>query len=425
MAGSAALSSAEVTQALLQLEDAPAAKKTPAYNALLAQILAQSAGDVLAANLCAYVQSLLGDSVGIVASRPLLASFADSFRTIADPDVKIHVGTHAVQAMAPKVVSYEDQDSSIKKALADAYEQNEDYTSSAKTLQTITLDSSQRAVSDDDKAAIWIRITRCYLEDEDPTNALIYLNRVKNVIHDVTDTQTRLLFQLSQARISDSQRNFLEASNSYLNLSVEPIVDEDERLQALSAAITCAVLAPAGPKRARQLARLYKDDRAAQVDEFAILEKIFLDRVLDPHEVRAFGLKLKPHQMAKTSDGSTVLDKAVLEHNLLGVSRLYSNIGVSELGSMLGVDADKAEGYAAQMIEQRRLAGYIDQIDGVIYFDGDLAHPDAGRNAVGAVGAKELRLWDANVQGLAEEVEKVTTMIQTEQPDFYAMHMVA
>lgn len=425
MAGSGLLSEAEVTQALLRLEDVPVAQKTSGYNGLLGQILAQSPPDTLATNLIAYVQSILGDSVGIVASRPLLASFADRYATISDADVKIEVGTEAVQAMAPKVVSYEEQDSSIKKTLADAYEQNEDYTSSAKTLQTITLDSSQRAVSEDDKAAIWIRITRCYLEEEDPTNALTYLNRVKNVIHDVQNTQTRLLFQLSQARISDSQRHFLDASNSYLNLSQEPLIDEEERLQALSAAITCAVLAPAGPKRARQLARLYKDDRATHVDEYAILEKIFLDRVLDPHEVRAFGEKLKPHQMAKTADGSTVLDKAVLEHNLLGVSRLYGNIGVSELGVMLGVDAEKAEGYAAQMIEQGRLAGYIDQIDGVIYFEGDAAHVEGGRNGVGAVGAKELRMWDVNVQGLAEEVERVTTMIQNEQPEFYALHMAA
>lgn len=205
------------------------------------------------------------------------------------------------------------------------------------------------------------------------------------------------------------------------------MIDEDERLQTLSAAITCAVLAPAGPKRARQLARLYKDDRAQQVEEHSILEKIFLDRVLSSAEVKAFAEKLSPHQMAKTADGSTVLDKAVLEHNLLAASRLYSNIYTKDLGTMLGVDAEKSEVYAAQMIEQGRLAGYIDQIDGLIYFEGE-SHAEGtakqGSNGASAVGAKELRLWDANVQSLAEEVEKVTTMIQNQHPGFYAQHMV-
>lgn len=423
------LASADVTEALLGLEDAPASRRAQDYNDLLHNIISTSAPDTLATNLIAYAESILGESVGIVASRPLLANFVERLRQVPDPDVRIEVGTHTVGALQPKVVSYEEQDTQVKFMLADAYEENEDYIDSAKVLQTITLDSSQRAISPDDKARVWIRITRCYLEVDDPTNAVTYLNRIKNVIFSVTDQATRLQFQLSQARISDSQRNFLDASSSYLNISNEPDIDEGERLQALSAAITCAVLAPAGPKRARQLARLYKDERAAQVEEHGILEKIFLDRLLKPAEVKAFEEKLQAHQKALTSDGSTVLEKAVLEHNLLAASRLYGNISTQGLGNLLGVNADKAEEYAALMMEQGRLVGYIDQIDGLIFFErqgeaqaeGQLKQAGAG---VGAVGSKELRMWDANVQGLAEEVERVTTMIQNEHPEFYAQHMV-
>ena len=407
-----------VTDRLLALEDAPASKKATGYNQLLDTIIASSTPDKLPVDLIAYVESILGDNVGIVASRPLLATFVDKFAAVSDPDVKIQVGNAAISALAPKVVSYEAQDTALKTLVADSYEANEDYTASAKVLQTVTLDSSQKAVSDDDKAALWIRITRCYLEDADPTLALSYLTRIKNVSHSVTDPALRSQFQASQARISDSQRNFLGASNSYLNLSNEPAIDEEDRLVSLSSAIVCAVLAPAGPERGKQLARLYKDDRAAQVEEYAILEKIFLDRVLNQDEIKAFSEKLRPHQLAKMADGSTVLDKAVLEHNLLGVSRLYSNIAFQDLGDMLGVDAERAEGYARAMIEQRRLAGYIDQIDEIIYFERE----GAAGGAVG--GAKDLRIWDANVQGLAEEVERVTTMIQADHPDFYAAHMV-
>lgn len=413
------ISSSDVTNRLLELEDAPASKRQAGYEQLLDTIISDSLPDNLITNLSTYVESILGDSVGIVASRPLLASFVDKFGAINDPDTKIEVGNAAIAALSPKVVSYEAQDTALKKLVADAYEANQDYTGSAKTLQTITLDSSQKSVSDNEKADIWIRITRCYLEEEDPTNALSYLNRVKNVIHSVTDSTLRIQFQASQARISDSQRNFLDASNSYLNLSNELTIDEEDRLQSLSAAIICAVLAPAGPKRGKQLARLYKDDRATQVEEYSILESIFLDRLLDQEEIKAFSQKLRPHQMATTSDGTTVLDKAVLEHNLLAVSRLYSNVAFSSLGEMLGVDAEKAEGYARGMIEQGRLAGYIDQIDELIYFESDGASTQRG-----ATGARELRMWDANVQGLAEEVERVTTIIQQEHPEFYAQQMV-
>ncbi|KAK5131849.1 hypothetical protein LTR08_000516 [Meristemomyces frigidus] len=415
------MASSAVISQLQQLESSSNAQ---AYNALLTDITT-TAGNTLPDDLVAYVRAVISDNIGVIHSRPLLSAFVEQYRQIADNASKITAGDSIVDLLAPKIVSFEQQDTDIKHILADAYEVDEDYTNSAKTLQTITLDSSQRSVSDDDRATVWMRICRCYLEEDDPTNALTYLNKVKQVVFFVTDQTTRLQFQLSQARIYDSQRAFLDASTAYLQLSNEQIIDEEERLQALSAAITCAVLGPAGPPRARQLGKLYKDDRATETPSYSILEKIFLDRLLSPAEVTTFASGLKEHQLAKTSDGSTVLDKAVLEHNLLAVSRLYQNIRTANLGALLGVDADRAETYAAAMIESHRLSGSIDQIEGVIHFhkaskDGTVS----GQGQQDAVGM-ELRSWEANIQGLAEEVEKVTTMLQREEPGFYDQVMVA
>jgi COP9 signalosome complex subunit 4 len=71
--------------------------------------------------------------------------------------------------------------------------------------------------------------------------------------------------------------------------------------------------------------------------------------------VEAFSRTLKPHQLATLPDGSTVLDRAVMQHNLLSASKLYNNILVEELGSLLGVPAAKAEAIAADMISEGRL----------------------------------------------------------------------
>ncbi|KAF2096551.1 COP9 signalosome-like protein complex subunit 4 [Rhizodiscina lignyota] len=415
------MASSEVVSALKQLESSP----DPAgYNDLLSKILSSSGSDdTLSANLIAYVKSILADALGIIISRPLLSSFVTQFGNVSSPHVKIEVGQSALALIQPKVISFDEQDSQLKFILADAFEANEDYVGSAKILQQINLDGSQRNISADDRARVWVRIVRCYLEEDDPTSATGYLNRIKPVLHDVTQAVTRLEFQLSQARILDSQRQFLEASTAYHTISSVPTIDESERLYTLSQAMICAVLAPAGPQRGRTLARLYKDDRANQVEEFSILEKIFLDRLLSPEEVKAFASRLKPHHLAKTSDGSTVLDKAVLEHNLLGASRLYANISIDALGELLGVDSDKAEQYAAQMIGEGRVAGYIDQIDRYIFFEGE----GSGQRKVGMkerVVGMELRRWDEGVKGLAEDVERVATMIQVQHPEFYAQHMV-
>ncbi|KAF2662878.1 hypothetical protein K491DRAFT_700041 [Lophiostoma macrostomum CBS 122681] len=417
------MASSEVTSAIQSIESASAGEKPSRYTALLQSIVANSSADNLTANLSAYARSLLEESLGVVILRPLIANFVEQFGKVTDAEVKIEVGQLVIDLLAPKGAQYEEQDTRVKEILADAYEGEEDYIKSAQTLQSISLDSTQKQLSPDDKAKVWIRIVRCYLEEDDTTNAFTQLNKVKSVIHSVKDKGTQLHFRLSQARIYDSQRAFLDAAQAYHTMSLEMLIDEDERIQALSAAIVCAILAPAGPLRARMLSKLYKDERTTSTEHFTILEKIFFDRLLRPDEIKAFEGALQPHHLAKTADGSTVLDKAILEHNLLGASKLYNNIGIDQLGELLGIDADKAEDYAAKMLEQGRLAGYIDQIDRLIFFEGE----GSGERKTGhaeRIAGKELRKWDANVQGLAEEVEKVTTMIQNQHPEFYASQMV-
>lgn len=367
--------------------------------------------------LSAFIDSILGESVGIVASRPLLASSVEAIKSITSTEAQIKVGTHALLALQTRVVSFEEQDATIREILADAYQAQEDYLDAAKMLQGIQLESSQRKISDDSKVRTWIRICRLYLEEDDTTSAESYLNRAKNLLYKVEDQELNLMFQLSQARILDSHRRFLDASQVYHNFSFSMVLDEEERTRALSSAIICAVLAPAGPQRSRTLAKLYKDERAPQVAEFGILEKMFLDRLISTLEVANFAKKLAPHQLAKLSDGSTVLAKAVTEHNLLSSSRLYNNISITELGALLGLDAEKAEEYAAHMLEQGRLSGRIDQIDGVIFFDG--TEGSGERTNVGQAGTlamKDLRKWDIRVQGLTEEVERVTSMLQAQFP---------
>jgi COP9 signalosome complex subunit 4 len=49
---------------------------------------------------------------------------------------------------------------------------------------------------------------------------------------------------------------------------------------ALNNAITCTILAAAGPQRSRMLAQLYKDERSARLPVWPFLEKVYLERVL-------------------------------------------------------------------------------------------------------------------------------------------------
>ncbi|KAI4201168.1 MAG: hypothetical protein LQ346_002222 [Caloplaca aetnensis] len=409
----------DVAKGLRELGDSLASQDRPAgYKKLLDQIVSSAASPrELTSNLEVFIESVLADNLGIVAARPLLAAAVESIRSVAELDLRIQAGTTALRLVGPRVTSFEEQDAQLRGILADAYTLQEEYVEAAKVLQGIQLESSQRRIPDDHKVSVWIRICRLYLEEDDTTSAESYLNRAKNLRHQVSNPELILGFQLSEARILDARRKFLEASQAYHSFSFSNVLDEEERTRALSSAIVCAVLAGAGPQRSRALGKLYKDDRAPQVPEFGILENMFLDRLLSPEEVTKFSEKLSSHQLAQTSDGSTVLAKAVVEHNLLSVSRLYDNIGLDELANLLGLDADKAEGYAARMLEQGRIAGSIDQIDRVILF-GDIVGSTerGGSEQRRTVGAKRLRKWDARVQGVAEELERIASMIQLHNP---------
>lgn len=414
------MASTEVSSALGKVEDTsvPQQDKPARYKDLLANVTRDPDAAKLAPNLTAIINSILGGSLGLLAARPLLNTAIQAIRSIHIIEERIAAATNTLEALQPRVVSFEEQDATIREILADAYQDNDDFLEAAKVLAGMQLDSSQRTVSDDSKMKIWIRICRLYLEEDDTTNAETYLNRAKNLVFLVKNQELNLQYQLSNARILDARRRFLDASQAYHEFSFSPILEEGERLRALSSAIVCAVLAPAGPQRSRTLAKLYKDERVPQMEEFSILEKMFLDRLLSKLEVARFADKLAPHHLAQTADGSTVLAKAVIEHNLLSASRLYENIATSELGALLDLDAEKAEEYAARMLEQGRLTGKIDQIDGVIFFEGREGSGEkiTARQANGAIVRKDLRNWDFKVQGIAEEIERVASMVQTQYP---------
>merc|ERR1719188_2221689 len=145
---------------------------------------------------------------------------------------------------------------------------------------------------------------------------------------------------------------------------------EGDLLQLLKCAVTCAILAPAGPQRSRILALLCKDERIRSVEHFEILHKMFMERLIRGTEVQKFEESLLPHQKAVMADGQTVLERAVLQHNVLAASRVYKNMRLPDLGSLLTVPPDRAEKIAAKMIAEKRLEGYIDQKGGTIHFQG-------------------------------------------------------
>jgi len=365
----------------------------------------------------------------------------------------------------------------LKFELADILEHEEDWSGAARVLRGINLEASPRCIdlsqltrvslvsdqrspcsSDEEKLRVYIRIVRLLLEEEDSVQAETYHNRATSLIHSTSDRETLLSYKLCQARISDYARKFLEAASRYHELSFVGEIDEEERGHMLyvpthvtksyatskteprrSAAVTCAVLAPAGPNRSRILSSLCRDERTAELPTYSVLSKMFLDHILRPAEIKVFEKTLKPHQLAQIAlstndrlsstlgDGdlvegastrtgpTTVLDRAVMEHNVLASSRIYNNISFAGLGALLDLTPGAAETMARKMIEQGRLKGHIDQVDKLIWFEAAREEDDAQGKAGGLgdvnqdtedTGSVFTKRWDKQIRMTAAHVSR-------------------
>ena len=63
----------------------------------------------------------------------------------------------------------------------------------------------------------------------------------------------------------------------------------------------------------------------------------YVDRIITKKEKDKFAESLKKHQKAKLQDDFTVLDKAVIEHNIVAISKLYETISFDTLSKMLDI----------------------------------------------------------------------------------------
>jgi len=353
------------------------------------------------ADFKAFIDHMVADdedkAVPLVVSRQILQAYSQMLKDLPD-ELHKQVALYSLEKMQPRV-AFEEQVSNIREKLAKVYESEESWTEAAECLRKIPLDSGNRVLDDEYKVNIYVWIAQLYLEDEEAVQADVYLNRAAVLIHGCKDPMLQLRYKVCFARILDSKRKFLEAAGRYYELS--QIVGEQERMDALKFAVTCAILAQAGPQRSRMLATLYKDERSSKLDIFPTLEKMFLERVLRKAEVQKFAEGLKEHQMAKLGDGSTVLERAVIEHNLLSASRIYNNITFDELGALLEIPPARAEEIAARMMVENRLNGSIDQIATLIKFETE---------------GGSLNLWDKHIEAACHTVNNVMEQLGNRYP---------
>uniref|UniRef100_A0AAV1UFA6 COP9 signalosome complex subunit 4 n=1 Tax=Peronospora matthiolae TaxID=2874970 RepID=A0AAV1UFA6_9STRA len=354
-------------------------------------------------SLKTIVTHLLGEDVPLVISRAVITHLASVVGAI---DVEAHSWKleficFCLTKIKSRVLSFEEPDVLFRESLAAMYMDEEEYIEAAKALAAINLESSTRQYTDVEKIEKYVKIAELYLQEDETVDAENFINRASRFIHNVDDWALRLRFQVSYARILDSKRKFLDAALRYYEFSQSKPdeVDPDDLLELLSKAVTCAILAPAGPQRSRLLGTLYKDERVKNSEHVAILEKMYMEQLIRRPELVQFEQSLLPHQKAVLPNGFTVLENAFLEHNLLAASRVYSSISLEELGKLLEIEPVNAERVAATMLGEDRMKGSIDQQLGFLEFE---------NTEDGVFAAFDTRISSVcfNVNQCAEQIEQ-------------------
>lgn len=360
----------ELNAALAQVAATGGSPKdqTDKYRVILDAIVANQNINELIEGVKLFVKSIINESVSLVISRQLLIDIA-AMLTKFQNDVTKSIAHFILDKVQPRVISFEEQVAAIRQHLAGIYEKEEQWKEAANVLVGIPLETGQKHYTADYKLETYLKIARLYLEDEDPVQAEAFINRASMLQAQTQNEQLQVHYKVCYARVLDYRRKFIEAAQRYNELSYKTIVDENERIESLKKAMICTVLASAGQQRSRMLANLFKDERCQQLPCFNILEKMYLDRIIKRSEMDEISELLAAHQRAKTADGSSILDRAIVEHNLLSASKLYNNIKFVELGAILEIDPRKAERIASQMITEGRMAGSIDQIASIVHFE--------------------------------------------------------
>eukprot|EP00871_Galdieria_phlegrea_P002280 jgi/Galph1/3052/GphlegSOOS_G1753.1 len=347
--------------------------------------------------LLQWVSSITEEDIPVHVIRQLIASFLEGIMNLPLQSQK-KLLLFLLERAEARSLNFEEQNIVVKETLSNIYETEKDYLSAAQILSQLPLDGNSRNISEEYKLRTYIKIAQLFLSVGDSNSAESFLNRASAAITFCDNEQIKHLFKICHAQVLEAKRKFAEAAWHYYELSQIDgkggnLMNSNDSvsLDFLNHAVICAIFSPAGPQRSRILTALFRDERSRSLLSFDMLQAVYMDRILKKKQMETFSDLLASFQLKTTSgDGQNIFEQSLVEHNLLAVSKIYNNIGLEELGSLLEIPPGTAENLASKMIYEGRLKGAIDQVNRIIEFESPF---------------EEILLWDARLESFCLEVD--------------------
>ena len=179
----------EVTRIDQALDQFDTATKAQAYVDLLKRVDLKDccSPTVSLQNVSAILRHLTEEIVALAVARAALTAF---FREVPEilPDLNSRalVLEDAVQIVRARLVSFEDQMSVALEKLGDVHEARGHWLDAANTLAAIPFEAGMRVIDNVFKMTTFVRISRLYLQADEPANAETFIQRASALIGECT-----------------------------------------------------------------------------------------------------------------------------------------------------------------------------------------------------------------------------------------------
>jgi len=351
--------------------------------------------------LKAFIEVVTTEHSSQTLSRHVFSDFCDNICKLDNGDLE-PICLFALTSMQRRLVSFEEEDCIIREHLSRIYEKAGEWKKSADMLASSCSETWQRTCTKEALLTRYLEVTKLYIKIFDIDAAEEWANRASQLQYSVKDDNLKVQFYLWYAEVIYHRGKFLDASQRFIELSQMKELQVNVQLQALEKALNCTVLAPAGPVRSELLKTLFKNERCQDLRGYTVLKNVCLGRILKADELKEFSKQLIPDHNGLCADGTTVLARAVTEHNILSASKLYTSMRFRELGDLADVPCRTAEKVASKMIGEGRLEATIDQVDEIVHFE----------------QMERLPVWDGHIHEVCDEVNNIVENIKKLHPDW-------
>lgn len=128
---------------------------------------------------------------------------------------------------------------------------------------------------------------------------------------------------------------------------------------------------------------------------------MFRGERINLENVQEFKDTLEEYQDVQ-KQGYSVLERALIEHNIACISHIYMNITFAELGNFLGISPEKAEEFVAKMVSEQRISAVLDQNEGFIEFEQE---------------GRQVQTFNSQIKEACEKVDSLMDDILKQHPD--------